>query len=66
MELSQLVEEAKEKDPKFRKQMDYRIANQQVPKLNWLMGRLVEILGESYVRQAAQVCIENRSKAAQG
>jgi len=58
MTINELITEAKEKDPKFKKQIEHRLnKRQKAPEFDWLMKRLVDVLGEDYVRQAAKEAI---------
>ena len=64
MQLKDLIEVAKEKDPKFKKQIEHRInKRQKAPEFKWLMDRLVSILGEDYVRDAAKKAIEEAKRS---
>lgn len=64
MNINQLIDAAKEKDAKFKKQIEHRInKRQKTPEFEWLMDRLVSILGEDYVRDAAEKAIEETKRS---
>ena len=68
MTINQLIEVAKEQDSKFKKQIEHRLNKRKLaPEFKWLMDRLISILGEDYVREAAEAQIKEireRSKRA--
>jgi hypothetical protein len=54
MNIKELIEVAKEKDPKFKKQIEHRLEKRQkAPEFDWLMGKLEAILGKDYIKKAA-------------
>lgn len=63
-DIKALIEEAKALDAKFKKQIEHRInKRQKTPEFDWLMGNLVRILGEDYVREQAKKYIEKNKEA---
>lgn len=63
--IADLIEQAKAKDPFFKRRIEYRIHGRQSPKppdLEWLMPQLEEILGKVYVMNAANAYVEEMSK----
>lgn len=59
MTIGQLIAEASEKNPKFKKQINHRLnKRKKAPEFDWLMKNLVTILGEDYVRSAAKAQIK--------
>lgn len=60
MTIEQLINEAKEKDHKFKRQIEHRIHKRcKVPELDWVMTNLERILGKDYVQDAARKYIES-------
>lgn len=69
MKLEDLINEAKAKDPEFKRKIEYRIHGRKNPKpptLEWLMPELERILGAKYVREAAQAYVDSLVKEADG
>lgn len=59
MTIQQLLEEALNKNNRFKKIYNYRHTQlKRKLSLDWLMPRLEEILGKSYVKEAAEAQIE--------
>lgn len=60
MTIKQLIDEAKAKDAKFKKQIEHRINKRcKVPELDWVMKNLERILGYDYVQEAARKYVES-------
>lgn len=60
MTIETLINEAKEKDPKFKKQIEHRINKRcKVPELDWVMTNLERILGKDYVQEQARKYVES-------
>lgn len=66
MTIKELIDVARDKDPKFKKQIDHRLnKRKKAPEFDWLMGNLVRILGENYVREQAKRYIEETKRSAE-
>lgn len=59
--IADLIDQAKKKDPFFKRRIEYRIHGRTSPKppdLEWLMPQLEEILGKAYVIKAAKAYVD--------
>lgn len=62
MNLKELVEEAKQASPDFKKKYEYWVTQRQkTPTLEWLMPKIESALGRDYVREQAQRYIDSQN-----
>jgi hypothetical protein len=55
MTIIDLIEEAKKKDPEFKRKIEHRLnKRKKSPDFEWLMDQLEKVLGKEYVRKAAR------------
>lgn len=55
MDIKTLIDEAKQKDPEFKRKIEHRLnKRKKAPDFEWLMDQLEKALGKEHVRKAAR------------